>query len=356
LRQAFTLVELLVVIGIIGVLIALLLPAVQSARESARRTSCQNHLMQLGLALQLYHLTHEALPPGVRDDAGPIRHEPKGKHYSWLTQILPYVEQANAYEKIDFDAGVYSRANLPVRKLSISILACPSHRSDGPASDYAGCHHDVEAPIDANSHGVLFLNSSLRFDQIADGRAYTLLVGEKLTEEDAEKAMPEFFEGGLDFIPGDESFDGDPALSSGESSQPPSPDEPAMPEEPLWSLNPAAPTDFGWMSGTRATLRNTGAPINQRRRLKILSGPYQPPPELLLDDGAAAAQLDDGAAAAQAAAQLLHVGGFESNHNHGTQFVFADGSVRFISEQISSSVYQQLGHRADGQLLDDSAY
>jgi prepilin-type processing-associated H-X9-DG protein len=100
------------------------------------------------------------------------------------------------------------------------------------------------------------------------------------------------------------------------------------------------------MSGTRATLRNTGTPINQRRRLKQEIGSsqtYEPP-------------ADEAAAAAQAAAWLLHVGGFESYHPGGAQFAFGDGSVRFLSERISSTIYQRLGHRADGELVDDSAY
>ncbi len=338
LRQALTLVELLIVIAIIGILISLLLPAVQSAREAARRAQCQNKLMQFGLALQLYHQAHEALPSGVRDDAGPIRHEPKGKHYSWITQILPYVQQQNTHRKIDFSAGVYTQANLQVRGLGITLFACPSHRSEGPASDYAGCHHDADAPIDVDNHGVLFLNSAVRFDQISDGRSHTLFVGEKLTEEDAEKAMPEFYDYGAGPVP----------IQPGEAIEEPQPElQGEAATEALFPVNPAKPTDFGWMSGTRATLRNTGTPINQRRRLKPPSGLYNTMPEPAHDDAAAAAL---------AAARLLHVGGFESHHAGGAQFVFGDGSVRFLSEQISSQVYLQLGHRADGKLLDDAGY
>src|SRR6476646_404760 len=90
--RGFTLIELLVVIAIISVLIALLLPAVQSAREAARRSQCVNNLMQLGIALQSYESAHEVLPPGVVNETGPVLDQPKGYGFGWMVQILPYYE------------------------------------------------------------------------------------------------------------------------------------------------------------------------------------------------------------------------------------------------------------------------
>src|SRR5437879_7893863 len=95
----FTLIELLVVISIIAVLIALLLPAVQAAREAARRTQCVNNLMQIGIAARNYEAAHEVLPAGVVNPTGPIVNKPNGYHFSWVTQLLPYLEQNNVHRR-----------------------------------------------------------------------------------------------------------------------------------------------------------------------------------------------------------------------------------------------------------------
>ncbi len=94
-RGGFTMIELATVVAIIAVLIALLLPAVQSAREQARRTQCINNLIQIGVALWNYESTHEVLPPGVVNPTGPVDDRATGYHFGWITQILPYLEQRN---------------------------------------------------------------------------------------------------------------------------------------------------------------------------------------------------------------------------------------------------------------------
>ena len=206
-RGGFTLIELLVVIAIIAVLIGLLLPAVQAAREAARRAQCVNNLMQLGIAVHNYESAHEVLPPGVVDPTDPIQNTPRGYHFGWLTQLLPYVEQKNVDRHLDRKVGVYAPANLSARLVVINTFLCPSDpgvRGGGnvAVSNYAGCHHDVEAPIAANNSGVFFLNSSVRYEDITDGSSSTIFIGEK-------------------------TYEG---------------------------------PDLGWASGTRATLRNTGTP------------------------------------------------------------------------------------------------
>ncbi|HEY4232838.1 MAG TPA: DUF1559 domain-containing protein [Lacipirellulaceae bacterium] len=193
-RQAFTLVELLVVIAIIGILVSLLLPAIQAAREAARRTQCVNNVTEIGLAVHNYEFQFEALPPGVTDDKGPIRSEPIGKHVSWIVKILPYMEELPLSRRFDQAAGAYAAANAPVRAAQIMPLECPSEPreflnevSAGATvaeSSYAGCHHDVEAPIDADNHGLLYLNSQVRFADIFDGSSKTILLGEILLNKD----------------------------------------------------------------------------------------------------------------------------------------------------------------------------
>jgi prepilin-type N-terminal cleavage/methylation domain-containing protein/prepilin-type processing-associated H-X9-DG protein len=207
----FTLIELLVVIAIIAVLIALLLPAVQSAREAARRCQCVNNLMQVSIALQNYESAHEVLPPGVVNDTGPIKNIAVGYHFGWMTQILPYIEQKNAAKHLNHAVGIYSDKNSTVRAVSIRSFLCPSDPLTAGAgfapSSYAGCYNDTEVPIDAKNNGVFFLNSSVRSEDIPDGRSTTIFVGEK----------------------------------------------------------PIQSNDLGWASGTRATLRNAADRPNANR-------------------------------------------------------------------------------------------
>jgi prepilin-type N-terminal cleavage/methylation domain-containing protein len=174
LHGGFTLIELLVVIAIIAILIALLLPAVQQAREAARRAQCRNHLVQLGLALQNYHAAHRVLPPGCVNDTGPILNNNQGYHFGWLAQILPYLDERNLYQQFDFSVSAHQQ-QLP--SVALPVLHCPSRASSG-GCDYAGCHHDDEAPIDVDNNGVLYLNSSVRLRDVTDGRSHTIFVGE----------------------------------------------------------------------------------------------------------------------------------------------------------------------------------
>lgn len=282
-RSAFTLVELLVVIAIIGVLVALLLPAVQAAREAARRCSCVNNMMQLGLSLHSYEFHHESFPPGVINPDGPIRNEAVGQHVSWTVQALPYLEQNALWREFDQAAGAYAPANAPVRSTSVSVLLCPSYAGVGKNQDesvahstYAGCHHDVEAPIDANNNGMLFLNSKVRFRDIYDGSSNTILLSEAIPDDEKE---------------------------------------------------------LGWVSGTRATLRNTGALQPPRRH-------RQPP---------TADQTE-----AEEPASSTYVGGFGSYHSGDLiNVAMADGSTRAITSNIDLNVLHQLGSRADGAIPKD---
>ncbi len=137
-RRGFTLVELLVVIAIIGILIALLLPAVQAAREAARRSQCSNKFKQVGLALHNYHDSHKMFAPGSftwRSNDCPPSMSPVGYYgWGWATFILPYIEQSTVYDQFDFGEGQYNR---PICYAAagelIDTYLCPS---DPQAGEY----------------------------------------------------------------------------------------------------------------------------------------------------------------------------------------------------------------------------
>ena len=126
-RSAFTLVELLVVIAIIGILVALLLPAVQAAREAARRTKCQNNLRQLGLALHNYESTMGCFPPSTISVGGAANQPWSGQSF-----LLPYVEGGNIYAMINFGAGYHHATNMAllpphgVAASPVQVLLCPN--------------------------------------------------------------------------------------------------------------------------------------------------------------------------------------------------------------------------------------
>ncbi len=133
-RKAFTLVELLVVIAIIGVLVALLLPAIQTAREAARRSSCSNNLRQTGLALQNYHDTFKTFPPsGFYGRPSTTGAPPQlNYHHTWVTAILPFLEQNPLYNAINFNLPAYDQqinitgVNVPLQSVEVPTMRCPS--------------------------------------------------------------------------------------------------------------------------------------------------------------------------------------------------------------------------------------
>lgn len=299
-HHGFTLVELLVVIAIIGVLVALLLPAVQAAREAARRSSCQNNLRQVAIALHSFEFANEHLPAGVTNPTGPIKNVREGNHMNWIAHILPQLDERTRYERLDFSAGAYHAKNKYVADKAIAVLRCPSDDVDGPYSNYAGVHHDVESPIDVDNNGVLFLNSRITFADIKDGLAYTILAGEKTID---------------------------------------------------------AQYDLGWLSGTRATLRNTGGAINDAVGTGFgwgggaYGGGYGG--EYGSEEGAVDGEEADVVEYSDPIdpADPLAVGSFASYHPAGAQFAFGDGSVQFIIEDIDAMILQRYAHRADGEII-----
>ena len=194
-RCGFTMIELLVVIAIIAVLVAILLPAVQQAREIARATQCRSNLAQLALGLSSYHTIHGTLPPGSvgvgqTADLTTVRTRAGDGYWSWIAQTLPTIGHPNIYDAIDFSQSpldpIHDRLHSPDGVGSVErvgTLLCPSNYLDAylAHSDYVGSHGDRDGPITTDNTGVLFLNSAIGWDDITDGRSATLLIGETNT-------------------------------------------------------------------------------------------------------------------------------------------------------------------------------
>lgn len=288
-RTGFTLVELLVVIAIIGVLVALLLPAVQAAREAARRVSCFNNMKQIGLALHNYHDTHKVFPMGWNGlEATTNRPYAEGTPgWAWGSFALPYLEQATLADGVvRYTLPILDPANQVARETFLPVFRCPS---DTPAdklftlglegspntplvtlatASYVGVHgtvelHDCEGlpiGVQCRSDGTFYHLSSTRFADILDGTSNTFAVGER-------SAMAGFSTWVGVAQGGDEAF----ARVLGITDHPPNSEHP---------------------------------------------------------------HLDD----------------FGSQHPGGTNFVLADGSVRLISETVDLAVYRAYATRAGGEV------
>jgi prepilin-type N-terminal cleavage/methylation domain-containing protein len=309
--RGFTLIELLVVIAIIAILIALLLPAVQQAREAALRTSCRNKMKQLGLALHNYHDVFNTFPSGGIARRLPFPGDcpcPSGdgnNGLSWSVMLLPYLEDANRYQLWDPNVATRSyqtwtlgdpRLGNDVQwALSNQNYQCPSDPGSGPGINninYLGVQGGGAAPICSGSaqsnfnglynNGVLYMNSRTRMGHITDGTSSVFLVGE------SKYAIT-----------------------------------------PVGSRNASV---IGWGSSTR--LDSSCHPgVLAAARLQINSIP-----------GSGGSRVGWGTRDARDYSSAL----FGSFHVGGCQMTLADGSVHFFSENMDLAVYQQLGARDDG--------
>lgn len=409
-ERAFTMIELLMTIAIIGILIGLLLPSVQAAREAARRISCSHQIMQIGLASRSYEEAFGVLPPGCTNPAGPIRNSPTGvDHMGWFPRVLPYMEMSAIYSQIDFSKGVYSPANQKLWLLGPQgglpyTCTCPSDAGRYSCNwerrkfsfllnqnmagclqniSYAGCQGSKETPIDSDNNGVFFLNSRIRTCDIPDGSTNTISFGEMilLTNErnwgwkkgkfifdfHHEVLVPDSLKKINDDKESDEntnkSFeDIDEKLIVSENGHP-------------YSVERFHCLPLGWMSGTGATLRNLGNPLNvvsgpfevgfryeKFVATKIFNLPDQNKDELLIEDEEEEneeseskfqpkpipAELDKDAHPAE-----LLVGGYSSYHVGGVNFYMSDGSVRYISHRTDPVVLRLMANREDIKDIKD---
>jgi prepilin-type N-terminal cleavage/methylation domain-containing protein/prepilin-type processing-associated H-X9-DG protein len=292
--RGFTLIELLVVISIIGVLTALLLPAVQAAREAARRAQCTNNLKQMGLALHNYHDARGCFPMGYAARSkfvdGATDTAPG---WGWGTMVLPQLEQGPLFNAVNFGLPVEAPQNSTVIRSAMTAYLCPSDITTGPfdvtdpsgnvlakaspssyAASVGGDETDTTTGIndDGLGRGVMFRNSRIRLADITDGTSQTFLVGERAWSN-AKGIWPGVITDGV-------TARGD--------------------------LNPCPRT--GALSYPAATLVQAHA-------------------HLLNTDTDEDGGLDD----------------FSSRHPGGGNFVFADGSVRFLK-----TVLRDTGERPDG--------
>ena len=332
LRQGFTLVELLVVIAIIGILIALLLPAVQSAREAARRMSCSNNLKQMGLAMHVYADSFKGMLPnaGFSGSGYPNDHSP-------LARLLPYCEQANLQNLIDFDIqmGHPGKADLPaelwpVAATQVAMFLCPSDGEDpvhevslpsGTTIPVAGSNYAMNQgsgldgvfhPSFNSSDGLCWVGAKVRFQSITDGLTNTLVFTESLR---GPCDWPS-----LEPTPDIQRYR---ARCSASSS--------AADSVEAGGLSAAVSAASGW-DGMRLSwwLRGCipGGPV--------MNGRFTPNCEY--------PDLTGGSAKVTAA---------RSKHPGGVNVCLCDGSVRFVSDSIARDLWHAIWTRAGGEVVTD---
>ena len=328
--KGFTLVELLVVIAIIGILVALLLPAVQAAREAARRMSCSNNLKQLGLACHMFHDKSKLLPYGILRNQGAsqaaITGSPCGTvtrevfgfpeplvgglpaRYALFHQLLTFIEQDALWQRWDRFNFNNNNPNPPFPPTAfarqvVTTMICPTNpfggnylnqqATPGGPSDqryfitsYFGCSgttsypfYNATRPSTTWCHdGVFTKNRRWGFSEIVDGLSNTLLLGER-----------HYFDPHFDLLTGDKIKD--------------------------WG--------WVWFGGDTDTFLSTYVPINYR--FPAVGG----------------TQVE----------YEYRISAFGSGHPGGAQFTLADGSVRFISQTINMATYRALGTRAGGEAV-----
>lgn len=353
--RGFTLVELLVVIAIIGILVALLLPAVQAAREAARRTQCSNHLKQWGLALHNYHDVFNAFPMTNAQN-----YLPNVQGFSPQARLLPFVEQMNLQNQLDFAQPAFTG---PFNALTpnplfaatfaqrIPIGTCPSDPAPifnigASGSTYAGINYMVsfgsgKGPnydLRWRTDGVVYENSGLGFADVLDGTSNTVFMSETVRSVGPDFTMTA---GTLPKFPYQATLNGSSGVSA--SLQPvqglqasgggwvngPS----GVIENP--DLNVIWPLKNTWRGAASAALRGRGTSWAHSGAVSTLTNGYLTPNSRIPD-------------------VVVHFTGFfapRSYHPGGAVVMMGDGSVRFFSNSIDSVTHQALHSALGGEAV-----
>ncbi len=311
-RHAFTLVELLVVIAIIGILVSLLLPAVQAAREAARRMQCSNNLKQLGLATHNYLAAHSRLPLCLNGTAKPL---------SVHAYLLPFIEQTALYNQVDFKTSWNTPTNAVARGTAVPTFNCPSEASASMPAGWAGTNYRAnqgsqilyaKPPTDSSNinfgmpapNGVFIPDRSLKAAEITDGLSNTAAFSEHPYADFNNAAVSKFDT----FRPGT---------------------YPATPDEAVQQCNAVNTTNLA-MQG----VSDVGAPWLQSYHSTTQYFHVAAP-------NARSCMYPPGRIQTTAA----------SYHTGGVVVSMCDGSVDFFADTIELSVWRALGSRDGGEVI-----
>ncbi|HLJ94746.1 MAG TPA: DUF1559 domain-containing protein [Gemmataceae bacterium] len=344
-RRAFTLLELLVVIAIIAVLIGLLIPAVQKVREAASRVRCVNNLKQLGLALHNYHGTAGCFPPGMIASGSNM----SDAEASGITYLLPYLEQDNTHRLYHFDEPWFQADNFEAVGIAVKVFYCPSNRDQGfidlqqiaqewqtplPARvascDYAFCRgangavHFDWTRIPPAVRGVFHIRppgergAGVRLRDISDGTSSTFAMGEAAG-------------GNALFLVRDLTNPSQPVLES-LTGQP-------VPVDQSWGAAGIGDAAHPFYGSVLAVTAQYGLPADPRdepmNRRPTTPTVWGNDPRGDNRNG------------------KDWISGFRSLHHGGCNFLFCDGSIRFVTQTIQPETYRALSTYAGGEIVSD---